>query len=336
MTDRVEDSTGELKVNAATSRDEIRCEPRPDCLICGSPGDPLYQGIEDRLFDAPGTWDLSRCSNPRCRLLWLNPMPTTADIDRAYRHYYTHNQRSGSAVERVITWLLYGGLGLLGERRRSDIMYLGDLAPGRVLEIGFGDGRRLERLAARGWTAEGQEVDPVAAHQARTRGLTVHEGHLADCRLPVGSYDAIVGNHVIEHVHDPIAVIRECARLLVPNGRIVLVTPNTGSYGHLRFRGDWLALEPPRHLHLFAAPNMYALLAKAGFVKINIWTSMAHAGSVFRGSIDISRSGRHVMSSMPRVRAAVLEVGHLIRARLTQSKQASAGEELVVCAFRKR
>lgn len=334
MTYGIEDPTGQSGAAASTGTDEIRTEPRPVCVICGSPGEPLYEGMADRLFDAPGTWNLSRCSNRQCRLIWLNPMPTTTDVQKAYRNYYTHEHRAGSALERMTTWLLYGGLGVLGGRRQSDVIYLGGVAPGRVLEIGFGDGRRLERLTALGWTTEGQEVDPVAVRRARSRGLTVHEGYLADCRLPAGSFDAIVGNHVIEHVHDPIELLLECARLLRPGGRLVLVTPNAESYGHMRFGSDWLALEPPRHLHLFAAANMRSLLGKAGFVNINLRTSMAHAGSVFRGSIDIRGSGRHMMSDVPRAYSAVLEIGHLIRARFAQLRRASAGEELIVRAYR--
>ena len=32
----------------------IRTQRRPDCYLCGTPGENLYQGLGDRLFRAAG------------------------------------------------------------------------------------------------------------------------------------------------------------------------------------------------------------------------------------------------------------------------------------------
>src|SRR5690349_4462073 len=69
---------------------EIRTQPRPHCALCGSGGKFIYQSLSDRLFGAPGTWDLKKCSNPKCGLIWLDPMPLNEDIGKAYASYYTH------------------------------------------------------------------------------------------------------------------------------------------------------------------------------------------------------------------------------------------------------
>lgn len=46
--------------------------------------------MRDRLFGAPATWSLSKCQNPGCGLVWLDPMPVEEDTGKAYERYYTH------------------------------------------------------------------------------------------------------------------------------------------------------------------------------------------------------------------------------------------------------
>ncbi len=312
----------------------IRVLPAPTCYLCGSRGKPLYNAMTDRLFGAPGEWNLSRCPNTDCGLIWLDPMPLEADIGQAYLTYYTHERWINSPIENVLVWCLYAPLGLLRERHRMDVMWLDRLPPGRLLDVGCGDGRRLELLSGMGWEPDGQEVDPAAIRQVRNRGLTVHEGRLGDCQLPAATYDAVISSHVIEHVHDPLELMGEMYRLLKPGGILVLATPNTESYGHLVFQENWLPLDPPRHLHLFSPRNMKTLIDRSGFKDQQVWTTMARAGTVFRGSHDIRLMKHHAMTAQPTLRSAVAELGTMIRARLEQFRRLDSGEELVGLAYK--
>ena len=76
---------------------EIQTEPRLHCYLCGTAGDPLYQGLRDRLYAVPGEWSLRRCRNTACGLVWLDPMPLPSEIWKAYTQYYTHGDDSGVA-----------------------------------------------------------------------------------------------------------------------------------------------------------------------------------------------------------------------------------------------
>jgi SAM-dependent methyltransferase len=88
-----------------------------------------------------------------------------------------------------------------------------------VAEVGCGDGALLAELGARGLSGElhGFEVSEEAARIARSRGVpglaevTVYDG----ARLPAadGAFDLVVLSHVLEHVPDPVALLRECARV---------------------------------------------------------------------------------------------------------------------------
>jgi hypothetical protein len=69
---------------------DIRVRPYPACYVCGGTGKLLYDGLRDRLFEAPGDWSFKRCVNRDCGLIWLDPMPMPDDIGYAYRTYFTH------------------------------------------------------------------------------------------------------------------------------------------------------------------------------------------------------------------------------------------------------
>src|SRR5258706_16195035 len=77
--------------NVEVSGDQLRTSSRPKCLMCDSSGRMLYEGLRDRPFDTPGAWNIRQCINDACGLLWLDPMPVSADIWKAYRTYYTHS-----------------------------------------------------------------------------------------------------------------------------------------------------------------------------------------------------------------------------------------------------
>ena len=72
------------------SADSIQTRPCPRCYLCERTGEILYENLTDRLFGASGRWNLRRCPNPKCGMVWLDPTPVEEDISKAYRAYHTH------------------------------------------------------------------------------------------------------------------------------------------------------------------------------------------------------------------------------------------------------
>lgn len=275
----------------------------PACPLCGAAGSLIHVGMEDRLFHVPGKWNSRQCDNAACGLVWLDPMPRREEIHKAYATYYTHedkgrqgspNRRKGLGVRllRLYKRLLKALVGVRRERGNHDLMYLRDVPPGRLLEIGCGSGKRLARLAALGWQVEGQEVDEKAWATAKAKyPFQVHLGELKALALDAGAFDAVVMNHVIEHVHEPVELLQEVQRLLKPGGMLIANTPNAMSQEHRIFGTSWYSLDPPRHLHLFSPRSLSMLATRAGFARHETWTTSVNSDYVAASSLKIRGMG---------------------------------------------
>jgi ArsR family transcriptional regulator len=103
-------------------------------------------------------------------------------------------------------------------------------AAGRVLDIGTGTGRLLELLAPRITLGLGVDASRAMLALARARlagaGFSHCAVRLADMyRLPLpdDGFDAVVMQMVLHHAEDPAAALAEAARVLRPDGRLIVV-----------------------------------------------------------------------------------------------------------------
>ena len=260
------------------------------CPICSSAQRTLrHQAVEDWSFGcAPGHWSYWTCDD--CSSLYLNPRPTVSTIGRAYVSYYTHRAAASGGGFRglKLRWknerlsLRLGAditprLGLPGSlhawaNRKAQNMALpfgwdalAALPPGRFMDVGCGSGVVLNLAQRMGWQAEGLEFDSVAVASARHAGLTVTEGGYERLHDWPQAFDALLCSHVIEHVHDPRAMVEAMHVALRPGGTLLLSTPNAQSDVHRFFGRYWRGLEAPRHLTLFNEAALVSLLELVGF-----------------------------------------------------------------------
>ena len=298
-------------------------ESVPQCPVCGSGKRELaYDHLRDRLFGcAPGRWNLQRCDG--CGSGYLDPRPTTATIGLAYANYVTHKPTGGVDYARASWWrrfrmaqrnrYLNANFGydlkpatwnlffLSSARRRRFDTFTGYLRfPGqgaRVLDIGCGNGTFLWQMRSLGWEVCGVEPDPQSAARAREAGLDVRAGLLQQQSLPDAHFDAIIMNHVIEHLHDPLDTLRRCWKLLKPGGHITLVTPNFDSRGHGYFGKDWMPLDPPRHLFLFTENSLRQAMENCGFSVSRPAHTPLNARELFKKSFLLRQAGDSVPQS---------------------------------------
>ncbi|MFZ4698988.1 MAG: class I SAM-dependent methyltransferase [Candidatus Methylumidiphilus sp.] len=263
------------------------------CPICGSQDRELrYANIEDRICETLGKWDYYQCS--RCSVLYIDPRPTEATIGRAYENYFTHtvleerervgwldklalgmrndylNWKYGYENKPALTagrWLMYllpPWLRLEWDHYARHLPKPG-LGKNRLLDVGCGNGDFLVAAQAAGWECYGLDFDEKAIGTARTRGIEVSVGTLAAQRYSDNFFDAITLSHVIEHVHHPVMLLKECAKLLKPSGILWLATPNANSIVNNWFQRYWLSLCAPQHLIIFNPRNLKSLIENFGF-----------------------------------------------------------------------
>ncbi len=343
-----------------TPASEIRAASRPQCYLCDRPGSVLYENLPDRLFGTAGTWTLVQCPDPDCGLIWLDPMPLEEDIAKAYRHYYTHSDTARDHASLPLRLFVAAKQGYLartygyqedklplGKRlagqlmclhpgRRAvidfNVMWLKPVVQGRLLDVGCGGGEFLVFMQGLGWQVEGVDFDVEAARNASSKGVHVHVGSLEAQKFAAGTFDAVTMSHFIEHVHHPRQLIKECWRILKPGGRLVMVTPNTGSFGHRLYRDKWMHLDPPRHLHLFNMNTLRGLAESARFSSIEVFTSIRDAYGMFIGSRSIRRHGSYAMGSQQplwlRLWARTMEFSEWL---VTKFKP-KAGEDMILIA----
>lgn len=138
---------------------------------------------------------------------------------------------------------------------------------GRLLEIGSYTGIFLNHIRADGWEVTGLEPHRAVGNYARaTYGLNIVEGVLPSPALKEGYFDAVVLLHVIEHMPDPAANIREIRRLLRPGGVFVVETPRFNSLlFKILGRRERSIQNCPGHIYFFTENTLQATLERNGF-----------------------------------------------------------------------
>lgn len=137
--------------------------------------------------------------------------------------------------------------------------------PGRLLDVGCGRGDFLVSAREVGWEVTGVELVASAARTARDRHqLDVRAGRIEDADLEPASYDVVCGLHVVEHVLDVTAFLRQLAAVTRPGGHVVVEVPNFGSLLRRVQGGAWKHLRPREHVAHFTAGTLAAALSRAG------------------------------------------------------------------------
>jgi SAM-dependent methyltransferase len=139
------------------------------------------------------------------------PTPAQEDLEAFYEESYARTGRQALLYSR---WRALGAVG-----KADHVLELCarvGLEPASTLDVGCGDGALLCELRARGFGGRlhGVEIARTAVDIAAARpeidSVQLYDG----LRLPAGEHEHELGilSHVLEHVSDPAALLREVAR----------------------------------------------------------------------------------------------------------------------------
>ena len=262
----------------------IQCVDTP-CVVCGQARASAFaQGKDYEYRTSERTFTFVRCEN--CGHVYLNPRPADHCIALAYPvNYYTlagrHTARGSLVIARLKSWVVNRRLRFFRELLKGDA---------RILEVGCGDGSLLADLKKRNprLTVEGLDItlSGETAERCAALDIPVMETAVENAELGHGRFDLIIMNQVIEHVPDPVAVMKKLAEALKPGGCVSIETPNLDGYDRRLFRKSfWGGYYFPRHLHLFHRESLKGLVEKSGLTVVQqshllapiIWIFSVHA-----------------------------------------------------------
>ncbi len=145
--------------------------------------------------------------------------------------------------------------GLVALHRAGYLEVESRIGAGRVLDIGCGVGFGMSLLEGPDREVFGVDYDFSAAEMALRRQGSEHGqvicGDGAELGLRTGSFDWVCSSHIIEHFLEPEGHVAEIARVLRPEGRAFVFTPNPPS-----------DLENPFHVHLFSPQEFRSILER--------------------------------------------------------------------------
>jgi 2-polyprenyl-3-methyl-5-hydroxy-6-metoxy-1,4-benzoquinol methylase len=150
----------------------------------------------------------------------------------------------------------------------------------RVLELGSAAGHLTRVLIERRCDVVAIEIDPEAAIALEDITQCI-VGDLSDPTVIVkaaeeGPFDVVLAGDVLEHLPDPVAVLRVCREVLTPSGYVVISLPNIAhadialSLVNGRFDYNDFGLLDRTHLQFFTRETIDELLLHAGFQMIDL------------------------------------------------------------------
>jgi len=225
------------------------------CIICNSRN--LF------FIFKKNNYDLFKCNE--CGLIYVYPQPA---LNRLINDCYS--QSSGYHLK------LTKNLQKIKRYEKRFIRVLDKLDEfkirGNLLDVGCSNGEFLFIAKRKGFNTYGVEVNKETAKIAIDNGFNVFNGILEDANFKDNYFSVIHLGSVIEHVPDPVALLKESKRVLKKGGIIIIFTPNLECFWarttrllYQWFNFPWSALIPPYHLFLFSHSNFKKLLCGMKF-----------------------------------------------------------------------
>lgn len=141
---------------------------------------------------------------------------------------------------------------------------------GKALEVGSSTGVFLSLLKERGWEVQGIEPSAAAADTAKKRGIPTFNTAFEKAELKDSTFDLVIFNHVLEHMENPVEILKKANQVLKKDGAILIDVPNFASLSARIWGSRWRYILPKEHQWHFTPKSLSLLLEKAGF-KVIYW-----------------------------------------------------------------
>ncbi|MEQ1756793.1 MAG: class I SAM-dependent methyltransferase [Vicinamibacterales bacterium] len=237
---------------------------RSTCPACGASDlSDLDLFTLPRPIDGRRTGFISTCND--CGLVFSNPQPLPEQLEQLYspEGHWGRPRVEGGEMAPTRT---EGSEG----RRRGDGSWARAFDPAgddltvtsppkgaKALDFGCGPGSMLDALQDNGWDTWGIEPSFDAAF---------HRHHRLESIPTSPTFDLIIANHVLEHLPDPLGVLRELGAAARPSAHLLVGVPRLDTLP--RHRDYKYVINGRTHITAYTWDSLRELLGRAGWVPV--------------------------------------------------------------------
>ncbi|MCC6581980.1 MAG: class I SAM-dependent methyltransferase, partial [Phycisphaeraceae bacterium] len=232
----------------------------PACLACGGDVTHWADARDVEYYSVPDTFGYYQCG--ACKSLSISPVPENRLGEIYPSTYYSFNTGKGALS-------LATKIKLALDRRlfKSLFRRIGDRQAYSALDVGGGTGWLLEQAKQ----AEPKlkrtmvvDIDAQARDTALKAGHEYFHGRIEDFATD-DKFDLVLMLNLIEHVKDPVGMLKKAGDMLSGGGLILIKTPNYDALDARLFRHkNWGGYHCPRHWVLFSPDSFRQAAEKAG------------------------------------------------------------------------
>jgi 2-polyprenyl-3-methyl-5-hydroxy-6-metoxy-1,4-benzoquinol methylase len=228
------------------------------CPLCGEPKTHRI------LFVVKG-FPHVKCQ--KCGLIFTNPQVNEQNLNELYKHSKANDLWLDvlmSEAESKDRYILY--------ERYFDL--LGRYTAYRSLvDVGCSIGDLLVVAQRRGWNAQGFDLSEKAISFARdVRKLNVRLGVLEDVGFQEKTLSVVTLTGVLEHLNNPLDILRKIREFLVQDGRILIQVPNIHSLHNMVLHEKSTSFDGRNHLIFFTPKTLLQVLERAGYKIMHMGT----------------------------------------------------------------
>ncbi len=135
---------------------------------------------------------------------------------------------------------------------------------GIVLDIGASTGTMLDVFRENGWKTWGVEPSE-SSKEASKKGHKIINEFFERADLPKNYFDMVILNHTLEHMDDPVKVLKKIHTILKDNGIVYVDVPNAGGLGAKILKDGWPYRLPEEHRYQFTKESLRGVFKNSGF-----------------------------------------------------------------------